>query len=97
MAVIKQDGNDIVFENGMICAHHSDETDNWVLNFHATNNDKMAGLWKEFTEYAKQMGWKDHTILIGRGRWMVDKTVIPYVIIRCTLQNCSHCASAKYI
>jgi|TARA_R100000482_G_C5132541_1_gene153219 hypothetical protein len=97
MAVIKQDGNEIIFENGMIVAHHSNEVDNWVLNFYASDAKKMSGLWKEFRQYAKQVGWNDHTILIGKGRWLVDKSVIPYVVIRCTVQNCTHCASAKYI
>ena len=97
MAVIREEGNNLIFENGMIAAYHSDEIDNWILNFHATNSTTMSGLWKEFKGYAKEVGWKEHTILIGRGRWLVDKTVIPYVVIRCTLQNCSHCASAKYI
>jgi len=97
MAVIKQDGNEIIFENGMIVAYHSGEVDNWVLNFHASDAKKMEGLWKEFRIYAKEVGWNDHTILIGKGKWLVDKSVIPYVVIRCFLQDCTHCASAKYI
>tara|TARA_Y100001937_G_scaffold125202_1_gene191517 strand:+ start:397 stop:657 length:261 start_codon:yes stop_codon:yes gene_type:complete len=83
--------NEIAFKSGVVMAHHSEEADNWVLQFHADNMTKMSALWKEFRQYSKEQGWT-HTILIGRSAWMKDKTLIPYVVMACQIEGCTHCS-----
>ena len=97
MSLLSAEGNDLVFENGLIAARHSDEADNWILEFHSPTRIKLDNLWREWLTYNRTNLQWEHTLLIGRAIHYKDHSIKPYILTRCTFEFCSHCSDISFV